>query len=498
MNNTGDHTEGGKIVSINAARNRKQRTHETYIFSVSYGTGCYRHIRISSGERLDALHELIIEAFGFIDDHAHAFFMDNRRWSDADSYYVEFIEDADRYTCNYVLSDVGMRIGAPFKYIFDFGEEWVFQLKLLRILEEKTDTPQIIRSVGDAPSQYPDYDDEYDDDENDDEGLAMEYPEVYPPEKLNALYGELPLPPETVKLLLQYFDAFGNLHGIMPLRKALEIYNQQNPPIDEQAFAQFADIARHEDRFFCVLEESDLYIDGEASGDPMNREIIDSSLIDFDDDYEEMQTSQARKPFYIPQKNELLQYSENSFCEVNASYIAMRELLIAKMNLSYDDAEDVTSDLQLMAYMAETSIEHIFSEMERMRVTIQSEEDVRLFIDQYFDIVYNTRTPVNRGYTSNELLAMCGMPLEMRPGIAFFSALRRGDLKINEVLEKARKLSFHNDEMHDLYFSLLDILKNVAPVGGKTSAPATPKVKIGRNDPCPCGSEKKYKNCCGN
>jgi preprotein translocase subunit SecA len=22
--------------------------------------------------------------------------------------------------------------------------------------------------------------------------------------------------------------------------------------------------------------------------------------------------------------------------------------------------------------------------------------------------------------------------------------------------------------------------------------------KVGRNDPCPCGSGKKYKNCCGN
>ncbi|NSW92183.1 MAG: SEC-C domain-containing protein [Firmicutes bacterium] len=23
-------------------------------------------------------------------------------------------------------------------------------------------------------------------------------------------------------------------------------------------------------------------------------------------------------------------------------------------------------------------------------------------------------------------------------------------------------------------------------------------MKIGRNDPCPCGSGKKYKKCCGN
>ena len=26
--------------------------------------------------------------------------------------------------------------------------------------------------------------------------------------------------------------------------------------------------------------------------------------------------------------------------------------------------------------------------------------------------------------------------------------------------------------------------------------PVTKKAKVGRNDPCPCGSGKKYKNCC--
>ena len=35
---------------------------------------------------------------------------------------------------------------------------------------------------------------------------------------------------------------------------------------------------------------------------------------------------------------------------------------------------------------------------------------------------------------------------------------------------------------------------------GKEKVKAKPQVnknKIGRNDPCPCGSGKKYKNCCG-
>jgi len=33
---------------------------------------------------------------------------------------------------------------------------------------------------------------------------------------------------------------------------------------------------------------------------------------------------------------------------------------------------------------------------------------------------------------------------------------------------------------------------------GHTLKPVAPAVNIGRNDPCPCGSGKKYKKCCMN
>ena len=36
-------------------------------------------------------------------------------------------------------------------------------------------------------------------------------------------------------------------------------------------------------------------------------------------------------------------------------------------------------------------------------------------------------------------------------------------------------------------------------IGGEASAPKQPVIaakKVGPNDPCPCGSEKKYKKCC--
>jgi hypothetical protein len=36
-----------------------------------------------------------------------------------------------------------------------------------------------------------------------------------------------------------------------------------------------------------------------------------------------------------------------------------------------------------------------------------------------------------------------------------------------------------------------------APAGRALQAPVTAAAKIGRNEPCPCGSGKKYKKCCG-
>jgi len=39
-------------------------------------------------------------------------------------------------------------------------------------------------------------------------------------------------------------------------------------------------------------------------------------------------------------------------------------------------------------------------------------------------------------------------------------------------------------------------VKRVAPKKTATKK-SVPEVKVGRNDPCPCGSGKKYKKCCG-
>lgn len=126
----------------------------SYVISVSLGTGCYRHIQISCRATFFQLHEAILEAFAFFDDHAHAFFLDNSLWSDRDSLYADMIEEADRYSGDVRLDQAGLVAGKKFKYVFDFGDEWVFQCKVLKCLDEPAATPAVVRAKGEAPPQY--------------------------------------------------------------------------------------------------------------------------------------------------------------------------------------------------------------------------------------------------------------------------------------------------------------------------------------------------------
>ena len=129
---------------------------KSYVISASLGKGCYRHIKISAAATLYSLAEAILDAFDFDNDHLHAFFLDNSSWSDADSYYLE-PDHGQRDTTKYTLAQAGFEKDLKFVFLFDFGDEWEFRCKILKELDEAAKEAEILRSVGDAPKQYPDY-----------------------------------------------------------------------------------------------------------------------------------------------------------------------------------------------------------------------------------------------------------------------------------------------------------------------------------------------------
>ena len=177
---------------------------KSYVISVSYGTGCYRHIRISGKSTLEELSEAILDAFDFDNDHLHAFFMSNRAWDNEDCYSSRYADDGcpDTDTCR--LQFIGLEVGKKFLYIFDFGDDWRFQCKVLNILDEDTKSPEVVRSKGEPPIQYPDYneDDEYyDDDEyfDDDDDYFDDDEEIIEPEEL-----PVPVPDELYDAALSF------------------------------------------------------------------------------------------------------------------------------------------------------------------------------------------------------------------------------------------------------------------------------------------------------
>ena len=67
-------------------------------------------------------------------------------------------------------------------------------------------------------------------------------------------------------------------------------------------------------------------------------------------------------------------------------------------------------------------------------------------------------------------------------------------------IEMSRDCRIRDNRGHD-YYEMVAImsLKNGGGAAGAQAGKNAPvrRVKIGRNEPCPCGSGKKYKNCCG-
>ena len=138
------------------------------VISVSARPGCYRHIQISENATLFKLHEAIVESFDFIDDHMHAFFMNNHAWDSSDEYLSPGgdLDDTRGFTDKVKLINFHIKKNDRFLNIFDFGDEWRFRLKVLRVIDDITKIFVILKSVGE-PIQYGYDDDDEDGDEND-------------------------------------------------------------------------------------------------------------------------------------------------------------------------------------------------------------------------------------------------------------------------------------------------------------------------------------------
>lgn len=425
----------------------------SYVISVSAGTGCYRHIQISKSATLYKLHKVIINAFDFEDDHAHAFFMDNHYWSGHAAFFSMKMHGDERLTKSYKLEKLNLTKGDQFKYVFDFGDEWRFQCKVLRELEEQSDLPRIIRSVGESPEQYQEWEnEEYEEDAEEDEILTRE--------QIKALYDKLPLSKAEIELLHQYMDAAARLYGLISLAKLREIYNEQNKPVDVEIFIQVAALRACDDNDYEIIERTDVPSNtpeevlaaGEIAADYLFVEDPENSLQD-------LRRQQKGKRYKILPKMEFLKYADPDYYPVTPARTAMLKYLrrrAAKLTLPVEDFCTAIQEIIVI----DAPMQEVINIVEEEGLTFNKHWDIGEFATLYQNLNNSTHKHSNCGYTPDELFAMS---------------------------DRGIKLAERNAPIGQMsLFDELPVKPTLTIVGGPS-----------RNGPCPCGSGRKFKNCCG-
>lgn len=127
----------------------KTRKDGVYTFKVTLRRGIWRKIELDSSHTLADLHMAIQDNFEFDRDHLYAFYMDGKKFS------REAIHDEEAHEVE--IGDLDLIEGQEFLYLFDFGAEWTFKVKLEQIDSERNLAeafPVLIGGKGESPEQY--------------------------------------------------------------------------------------------------------------------------------------------------------------------------------------------------------------------------------------------------------------------------------------------------------------------------------------------------------
>lgn len=146
------------------------------------------------------------------------------------------------------------------------------------------------------------------------------------------------------------------------------------------------------------------------------------------------------KERYVPSKEEFLEYADPDYYERTPKVEKLEKFILENLTEDKIEAMEMVDEI-VFTCMAEERINEVMGVFDKHGKVFESKKQAEGLIPILMDVWNNVRVWSNKGHTPSEMPDSYGRPV-----------LR------------------------------------VLPGGGK---------KPGRNDPCPCGSGKKYKKCCG-
>ncbi len=232
-----------------------------------------------------------------------------------------------------------------------------------------------------------------------------------------------------------HMRAFVNLYGVIEIEQCIKMYNEATN--QNLTFGEAIDVLRCKGTFLPHVQ-------------PFGDLLISDSLLDEHDEslIFELRQQVADKPYYIPTPDEIKVYGEGEV-DYNSQLLAVKSFMLENLE---SDEEKVNHLIKVVSELFSYQYESKFAFMllEQHGIVFESFELSQKFVQLLNDAYTHARLWEHRGFTTAEVDPQKAEGSDVAP----------------------QKI----------------VVPTVSPLKS---------TKVGRNEPCPCGSNKKYKKCCG-
>lgn len=205
-------------------------------------------------------------------------------------------------------------------------------------------------------------------------------------------------------------------------------------------------------------------------------------------EYEKFMEWQGKnKTYYVPTADEI-EYFYNNLSYMPSEYDLEMIKFIEKICQNHNEAVLTEQIIQRMVYNEE-SMQEVINLLEESEIYFGNEKDFSEFVHLFNNLWNNTRLLANKGHTPNEIASTYSFKNGKLPTIVPVSSNAAKLLEDSKVDLENRGLKIDLDSTAQK-MDVVNVTSNGEIISKREK-------KVYPNDPCPCGSGKKFKKCCG-
>ncbi len=268
--------------------------------------------------------------------------------------------------------------------------------------------------------------------------------------------------------------AFDAIHLVAPVRVLYRMYKSQKP--SGSSYNDFKEL----------LDEIPDSINPCCE---INERIVSKAALE-NDMYKLIEEHKRDVNYYIPTKQEIMIYAKYGYPSNNKAYNKLWRFMRDELDL--EDAEcDALCRTASNVFSSGGMPSDFIDFLQELDIIFKSEDQVNEFVMILARVNNSTRMYELRGHTPEEMIKM--EPSRRPAG---------GSTIVPMSNEAAGLLEASKQQIEGMGFAI-DTDSNAARIpavefsGGTSGKTVSVVKKIYPNDPCPCGSGEKYKNCCG-